>query len=140
MKRSLAGGATIQTSISRARAATARAAARHTADAGRSTVRDTVRRDRVALGWARLTGGDPCYFCAMLAGRGAVYIGKDSARGEDPYHDGCGCIPVPVFSRGGAWTGRSREYAPLWKDSTEGYSGRETIRAFRRAYEARRKA
>ncbi|GAA2843834.1 hypothetical protein Acy02nite_68360 [Actinoplanes cyaneus] len=139
VKRSLAGGATIQTSISRARAATAGAVVRHTADAGRSTVRDTVRRDRVALGWARLTDGDPCYFCAMLAGRGAVYLSKDSATGDDPYHDGCGCVPVPVYSRAAAWPGRSREFETLWNDSTEGQSGRDAINAFRRAYAAQRK-
>lgn len=140
VKRSLAGGASLQTSISRARAKTAGAAVRHTADAGRSTIRDTAQRDPVALGWARLTDGDPCSFCAMLAGRGAVYLSEESAANDDPYHDGCGCTPVPIFDRAEAGPGQSRDFAALWKTSTEGYSGRKAINAFRRAYETRRRA
>src|SRR5690606_30594435 len=38
---------------------------------GRDTITETIKRDRQALGFARVTDGDPCYFCAMLASRGA---------------------------------------------------------------------
>ncbi|WP_229398188.1 VG15 protein [Micromonospora okii] len=121
-----------------ARAATARAAVRHVTDAGRDTIRDTSRRDRLALGYARVTDGDPCYFCAMLASRGPVYESEETARGDDPYHDGCGCVPAPVYRRSDPWPGGARDYAALWREATAGRSGRAAINAFRRAYDAAR--
>ncbi|MEV1157726.1 hypothetical protein AB0J27_20240 [Micromonospora chokoriensis] len=138
VKQSLSRGQSLETAISRARVATVGAAYRMTADAGRSTIRDTIQRDKVALGWARVTDGDPCYFCAMLASRGPVYLSEGTARGDDPYHDGCGCLPAPVFSLNDAWPGRAREFEALWQESTEGLSGREAVNAFRRAHEGRR--
>ncbi|MGC5319306.1 hypothetical protein ACPXB5_11270 [Micromonospora arida] len=138
VKRSLTRGQSLETAITRARVATVGAAYRMTADAGRATIRDTIRRDKVALGWARVTDGDPCYFCAMLASRGPVYLSEGAAQGSDPYHDGCGCLPAPVFDRDAEWPGRAREFEALWSESTEGLSGREAVNAFRRAHEGRR--
>ncbi|MBQ1165270.1 hypothetical protein KBZ21_45600, partial [Streptomyces sp. A73] len=43
------------------------------ADQGRGTVREAVRRDRQATGWARTAALGACAFCKMLAVRGAVY-------------------------------------------------------------------
>ncbi|MFD6638321.1 hypothetical protein ACFWDN_21170 [Micromonospora chalcea] len=129
-------GATPAQAAAQARAATARATVRHVTDAGRDTIRDTSRRDRVALGFARVTDGDPCYFCAMLASRGPVYESAETAGADDPYHDGCGCVPAPVYRRADPWPGRAREFEALWKDATAGKSGHAAINAFRRAHEA----
>lgn len=118
------------------------AATRHVLDAGRAVLRDAVRDDPRALGWARVTDADPCAFCAMLASRGPTYKSKRTAMlGDDGevYHDGCACVPEPVYSLSAPWPGRAREFAALWADSTRGLSGAEARAAFRRAVEGRTK-
>ena len=71
------------------------AVSRHVVDAGRQTILDSVAADEQALGWARVTDGDPCYFCLTLASRGAVYKSEQSA--DFKAHDHCGCTAMPVF-------------------------------------------
>lgn len=110
------------------------AAGRHVQNGGRETVLTLVQADDVALGWARVTDGDPCYFCAMLASRGGVFKTRESAAFQP--HDRCGCVPVPIYDRASAFPGRAREFQALWRESTTGTSGKDSIRAFRRAYEA----
>ncbi|MFG3715796.1 hypothetical protein [Micromonospora sp. NPDC047730] len=139
VKRLTSKGASPAQAAAKARAATARATIRHVTDGGRETIRDTTRRDPVALGFARLTDGDPCYFCAMLASRGPVYESEETAGKDDPYHDGCGCIPAPVYRRSDPWPGRAREFEALWAEATAGKSGRKAVNAFRRAHEANRR-
>lgn len=71
------------------------AVSRHIVDAGRQTILDSVAADPHAVGWARVTDGDPCYFCLTLASRGAVYKSEQSASFQA--HDHCGCTAMPVF-------------------------------------------
>ncbi|MFE7106634.1 hypothetical protein ACFU98_35340 [Streptomyces sp. NPDC057575] len=47
---------------------------------GRDLLDSYARADRTVLGWARVTAPDPCWFCAMLASRGAVYRSAWTAR------------------------------------------------------------
>ncbi len=75
------------------------AVTRHVLAGGRETILDSVAADHHAIGWARVTDGNPCYFCLTLASRGAVY--KSEATAGFEAHDHCGCAAVP-----------------LWKDST----------------------
>src|SRR5581483_2848737 len=42
---------------------TSGAVTRYVLDAGRQTLIDAVQKDQAALGWARITDGNPCYFC-----------------------------------------------------------------------------
>lgn len=66
---------------------------------GRLMLHETARRDPTAIGWRRVTDGDPCTFCAMLATRGPVY-GKDTvlSTGEGlRYHGSCGCTAELVY-------------------------------------------
>lgn len=78
--------------VSEARAA--RAAMRHTLNAGRDTILRTVHADDAAVGWQRIASGTACKFCNMLAGRGAVYrAGTVDFRA----HDGCSCSAAPSF-------------------------------------------
>jgi hypothetical protein len=70
---------------------------------GRMTVTNSVQRDRQALGWARVTSGDPCTFCRTLASRGPVYKSEKSAHFEAHDHDGC--TVEPVYDRGGIQLG-----------------------------------
>ena len=71
------------------------AISRHVVDAGRQTILDSVAADEHAVGWARVTDGNPCYFCLTLASRGAVYKSEQTA--DFKAHDHCGCTAMPVF-------------------------------------------
>lgn len=64
---------------------------------GRLTVAATAGRDRRAVGWRRVTDGNPCAFCAMLASRGPVYRDAAAADGIQ-YHSHCGCTAEPAYS------------------------------------------
>lgn len=108
-------------------------AGRQVLNGGRDALEELVQADPVALGWARVTDGDPCAFCAMLASRGPVYKSRETAAFLP--HDHCACIPEPVYSRSAAWAPGARELRQLWLASTKGYSGKDAVNAFRRAYE-----
>lgn len=66
---------------------------------GRLTIAASSGRDRKALGWRRVTDGNPCAFCALLASRGPVYRSAASADGLQ-YHAHCGCTAEPAYT---AW-------------------------------------
>lgn len=99
---------------------------------------EASRADEQAVGWARLTDAKPCYFCALLASRGPVYHTRETA--DFRAHDHCACTVVPMFSRSAPWPGRAREWQRLYNATTGGVSGKEKLRAFRRAYTARQRA
>ncbi|MFC6090867.1 hypothetical protein [Saccharothrix lopnurensis] len=124
------------------------ATGRHTLDGGRDTVVAAAKTDRRAIGYARVTGDDPCWFCAMLASRGPDYktaasagAGRNRSRsgeefagsGSARFHDHCACSIEPVFRRDAAWPGSGREFEQLWKDSTKGKAGVAAVSAFRAA-------
>jgi hypothetical protein len=126
-------------------ASMARAAQRHAANGGRDTIDDVIRRDKRVLGWERVTGAKPCFWCAMLASRGPVYR-RDSFAASDPrftgpgnhkVHDGCGCGLRIVYDEGERVTGRAKEFQDLWISAAKGKSGAKAVLAFRRAYEGR---
>jgi len=58
---------------------------------GRSTIIKSARRARSS--WRRVTDGDPCAFCAMLASRGPVYSRNTvlTTKTGESYHWHCGC-------------------------------------------------
>jgi hypothetical protein len=62
---------------------------------GRMTIITAADTDRQALGWSRVTSGDPCAFCRMLASRGPVYKSEKSADFEAHDHDAC--MPEPLY-------------------------------------------
>lgn len=109
------------------------AATRIVGNGGRDTLSEVVQRDRRAIGYARVTSGVPCAFCAMLASRGPIY--KSSGSVSFHSHDHCSCYPEPVYSRDAAWPGRGRDFQRLYKSSTAGAPNPRL--AFRRAYEGR---
>lgn len=77
-----------------AEARSAASAMRHALGGGRDTITGIVAADRDAQGWRRVTSGNSCDFCSLLAGRGAVY-GAESATFHA--HDGCSCGAEPVY-------------------------------------------
>lgn len=124
------------------------AATRHVLTGGRQSLLTLVEGDMRAIGWIRVTDGDPCAFCAMLASRGAVYK-QDSFSQSDPrftgpgefkVHASCACTMEVVYSRQAAWPGRAAEFHRLWRDNIEGrYSGKDARNAWRRLYEQRQR-
>ena len=91
---------------------TSGAVTRHILDGGRDTILQSAERDEKALGWARVTDADPCYFCLTLAARGPVY--KTETAADFQAHDHCGCTAEP-FYRGAAWPGRAREFRDTYE-------------------------
>lgn len=135
--------------------AAAGAADREALRGGRDLIRDASRADSRVIGWARVTDDDPCHFCAMLAGRGAVYRTREVAgtRGrsrrslppvENPedlqkYHDMCHCQTIPVYSTTSFMPEESAQYARDWSRVTRGLSGTDARAAWRRHIDAQRR-
>lgn len=135
IKTATRAGSTPEQAADKALVQTLGAAVRLVQQGSRDTITGTVQRDALALGFARVTDGKPCAFCAMLASRGAAYKSRGTA--DFKPHDRCGCQPEPVYSATDYTTpGRAAEFAALWSDATAGQSGKDAINAFRRAYEA----
>jgi hypothetical protein len=112
---------------------------------GRETLLGSVQDDKSALGWTRVTDGDPCSFCALLAGRGPVY--KSETTADFQAHGECGCNAEPVYSRSAEWPGRAREFHDLYneaiheanaEDELDRGTSNDLLNAFRRAYERQR--
>lgn len=109
-------------------------AARHVLNGGRDAIEELIKADPVVNRWIRVTDGDPCAFCAMLASRGPVYVSATSAGFSA--HDHCACSAEPVFSSKAAWPGEAAAYKRLWRANIENkYSGREARNAWRRLFE-----
>lgn len=96
---------------------------------GRDTIIQAVQKDKAAVGWARITDGHPCAFCAMIASRGPVYKSEQSAGFEA--HDHCQCSAAPFFSKDDASLLHSKQLYEDWKRVTDGHSGKSAIRAWR---------
>lgn len=112
----------------------------------RETVSATVRDSADIVGWRRVTDGDPCAFCAMLASRGAVYESRETVgrqansqfvgEGLFKFHDGDGCTAEPLYED----EDEPQSVLDLeqeWLDVTADSSGPEKLRAWRRYWDAR---
>lgn len=131
-------------------ASSSAAAVKIVADGGRQAVEQLVELDEEAIGYARKCDSNPCYFCAMLASRGAVYK-KDSfvlanrrfkGEGVAKTHDNCQCTLRPVYESDDSLDedGRDAEAQEMWRiweESTGILSNEAERRAFRRAWENR---
>jgi hypothetical protein len=111
-------------------------ASRLALNGGRDAVMLTMGNDRAARGWARVTSGSPCSFCAMLASRGPTFESRRTANFRA--HDWCVCQPEPHYE-GSAWPGKGREFERIWKDATRVAleRGEDTTVVFRRRIEGR---
>lgn len=110
------------------------AVSRHVLDAGRETILESVGRDPVAKGWMRVTDGNPCAFCALLASRGASYKSEETA--SFAAHDHCGCEAEPTFVTNAPLSAEARRFRDIYDRAAQGLSGREARRAFREALAA----
>lgn len=93
---------------------TAGAVGRHVLDGGRGSIIQSVHADKQAVGWLRVTDGNPCAFCAMLASRGAVY--KSEATADFQSHDHCGCTAMPLWE-GTQLPSANRRFSELYDAS-----------------------
>ena len=91
---------------------------------GRSAIEHWAQQDTRAIGWRRVSDGDPCAFCAMLVTRGPVYTNAKKAglRASDgkKYHPHCGCTVEVVY---GDWEPTQQEQQ--WID--EYYKAAESL-------------
>ncbi len=127
----------------------AAAAVRHVRNGGRDAEDLAVAKDKVALGWVRVTSPGACSWCLMLSSRGPVYredsFAASDARfsgkpgsGNYKAHDSCLCDLRPVYSRDREeWPQGAIDADELWRSSTRGFSGNDAVNAFRRAVEQR---
>jgi hypothetical protein len=114
------------------------------ADQGRETIRQAVREDRQAVGFARAAALGACAFCRLMASRGMVYKTAGAA-GRDAnelfsgdasvakYHNDCHCAIIPVF-RGQQFelSAHAREWDRLYREYAAPFPG-DQLRRFRRA-------
>jgi hypothetical protein len=112
---------------------------------GRNAILNAIRDDRLVLAVARGTGPDPCAFCALLAGRGFVYKSEATAGvGDDEaivkYHIHCHCYPIFRFIRASELPPLNAYFQEKWIDVTDGYSGHDAVKAWRRWIYKQRKA
>lgn len=118
--------------------------ARIALDGGRTTVEQTMHSDPRAVGYYRITDGQPCAFCALMASRGVVYktelaAGREANKrftgdGEFKYHNDCGCIAAPAFSDKQPLPALSNLAARIYDDHAAGE--RDQLAAFRKAWDA----
>lgn len=138
----LAAGQTAEQARRAALTRVSGAVTRHVLNGGRQTIIDSVAADKQAHGWARITDGQPCAFCAMLAGRGAVYKTEQTADFEA--HDHCGCQAIPLFN-GSPLPPLNRKLRDLYNQAQreaeaagelDRGTSNDRLNAFRRLYEA----
>jgi hypothetical protein len=123
------------TAIADAKARLASASEKLVLDTGRDTIVGNVHRDRAAKAWARIPEPDACFFCAMLAARGAVYRSERTASFKT--HDHCRCHVEPVFTAYEP-SAKIREWQRLYQEHAANAPTGDKLRAFRQAYEGRK--
>lgn len=102
-------------------------------DVGRTTIIDNVAADAKAKAWARVPEPGCCYFCALLATRGAVY---DAHSVQFRTHDHCRCHAEPVFNAYEP-TAQIRQWQALYAEAAAGTRGmKATQKAWRKAFDA----
>lgn len=74
---------------------TSGALTRHVLTGGRMTLVRSALADGRSGRWRRITGGEGCDFCRMLASRGAVY---GAAAVDFQAHDHCSCSAEPEYT------------------------------------------
>jgi hypothetical protein len=118
------------TSSGMARDALRGAGARIVMNGGRDTVTKATASDHLARGWERVIEPGACGFCAMLAGRGAVY--KESTV-DFRAHDHCHCTARAVFI---GQESINKDLSDQWASATKGTHGKAAIAAWNRHWES----
>jgi hypothetical protein len=137
--KAIAAGMSPQAAMQAALIRTGGAVSRHVLNGGRDSVLRSIATDRTAQGWVRVTSGEPCPFCAMLAGRGAVYA---ESAADFQAHDHCSCSAEPVYE-GSELPELNQRFKAAYDRATaearaagelERGTSNDLLNAFRRAY------
>ncbi len=140
-RKSLRLGATPVDALDRMAVTVSGTATRLALEGGRDVVENSVREDDDALGWARISDGDPCAWCAMLLSRGAIYKSAKTAgsvaHGGELFHDHDGCQIVPIFDKNSPLVAQADDLYEQWKRVTSGHSGAEARKVWRRYWDGR---
>lgn len=126
-RRAQAAGRSIEASRASALAQMSGSITRQVLDGGRQTMAASSATDPQAQGWVRVTSGDPCAFCALIASRGPAFS-EEGAQFEA--HDHCTCSAEPSYA-GSEWPGRAREFRQLYDSAAKGQT--DPLNSFRRA-------
>lgn len=94
IKKAMTAGTNLATAVEKARISAARAGARQALNGGRETITLTSEADPKAMGYERVTSGNPCDYCAGTAGTGPYFENVTF-----PAHDGCSCSSAPFYQR-----------------------------------------
>lgn len=115
----VASGVAAQAASLAGQAAVLRFGKRAVLTGGRETITRSALADEDALGYARVSDGSPCAFCAMLVSRGTVYTAESV---KFRAHDGCGCTARPMYrgDKDGGWTPQARQLRAVWDDVNAG--------------------
>jgi hypothetical protein len=140
-------GATPEIAARHALVATLGTGSRIVLDGGRTTTFNSAQADPKVVGWQRITDGDPCAFCALMASRvhpitrAAVYrdagtAGEDANKrftgaGKFKFHNDCGCTAVPTFTHFTELDPVAQQAAQVYED------GAASLAAFRKAWNER---
>jgi hypothetical protein len=151
-----AQGVPLARAMQTASVSVAGANSRHALNGARHGMMETNRRDTTSQGWQRVTSGNPCAFCAMLASRGPVFksgsfdasdprfaggTGTGQGPGDFKVHDHCNCMMQPVYRTDSRMTERAERYSEMWGEAqrtgaAEG-TRNDALTNFRRLYEGR---
>lgn len=128
---------TLDQAMAKAFERAAGSAARYVLNGGRDYIAQSILRNPRSQGYARVTSARPCYYCAFLASRGAVYKGDSfdasdgrfAGGGQAKVHDHCTCQVMSVFFRDEPMRENAMQWDALWKENA-------SVEEFRRAYNA----
>jgi hypothetical protein len=90
-------------------------ASRLVMNGGRDAITGAVANDPRARGYVRVTSGQPCAFCAMLASRVKVLYRSERTASFEA-HDHCSCTAEPVYE-GSKLPASNEAASKLWKES-----------------------
>jgi hypothetical protein len=137
-KRVIGQGRSVDEAVQSLRTQLTGSTTRQALNVGRRLINDTANSNRQIVGWRRVTDGNPCYFCAVLASRGSVYRTQQTAlfSDGDKYHDHCKCHAVPLFKTEEEPLSVQELYE-FYTEATAGKSGAAALNAFRRAWNTR---
>lgn len=130
VRNSIAAGFSPQAAQQNAFVKVSGAITRHTLNGSRDAILQSTASDPETRGWARVTGGTPCAFCAVLASRGAAYS-EDTAGFQA--HDHCTCEAEPQFE-GSELPPDSQRFKDLYNEVASGSD--DPIAAMREALAA----
>ncbi|MFW6091496.1 MAG: hypothetical protein ACODAF_06425, partial [Actinomycetota bacterium] len=103
-------------------------------------IRAGIGADERALGWVRITSGQPCAFCAMIASRSETQLFQAERTADFLPHDHCSCTAEPIYP-GSELPEQNRrfreEYERAQREVEVSGTSNDRLNRFRRLHEGR---